>query len=392
MIRRNLQKVLAERAKVAPVVTVTGPRQAGKTTLCRATFAGHAYVSLEPIDVRDAVRDDPRGFLDEYRSGAVIDEVQHVPELLTYLQGDVDEDPTPGRFIVTGSQHFGLLQTVSQSLAGRTTVVHLLPLSLDEVHRFADPPADLWTTLWTGGYPRIHDKKLDPARWLADYVTTYVQRDVRQVLNIGDLVAFTQFVRLCAGRTATMINLSSLGSDAGVSHNTARSWLSVLETGFLCFRAAAWRTNLRKQEIKSPKLHFFDPGLVCSLLGIRTPDQLRLHPLRGQIFESWVASEIYKARAHRGVEPRLYHYRDAKGLEIDVVADVDGTTVAVEAKSGATVPVEALRPLERFMSDAPDVRRLLIAGAEEGRRHGSTRIVGWRKIQDIAWTTVPQVP
>jgi predicted AAA+ superfamily ATPase len=208
---------------------------------------------------------------------------------------------------------------------------------------------------------------------------------VRQVTNIGDLVAFTQFVRLCAGRTATTINLSSLGSDAGVSHNTARSWLSVLETGFLCFRAPAWRTNVRKQETKAPKMHFIDSGLVCNLLGIREPQQLRLHPLRGQIFESWVASEIFKARAHRGGDPRLFHYRDARGLEIDVVVDTGSRRIAVEAKSGATVPVEALRPLERFGPDDPSVSRLVVAGAEEGRRHRTANVLSWRKIQDVDW-------
>ncbi|MPY86340.1 MAG: DUF4143 domain-containing protein [Luteitalea sp.] len=385
MISRILTRVLHERANSYPIVTVTGPRQSGKTTLCRATFGNLAYVSLEPLDARDAVRSDPRGFLDEYRDGAVIDEVQHVPELLTYLQPEVDADPRPGRFIVTGSQHFGLLASVSQSLAGRTAVVHLLPLGLDEVGRFDDPPDGFWETLWMGGYPRIHDRKVPANEWLADYVTTYVERDVRQVLNIGDLVAFTQFVRLCAGRTATEVNFSSLGSDAGVSHNTARGWLSVLETGFLCFRAPAWRSNVRKQQIKAPKLHFFDSGLACSLLGITSPDQLRHHPLRGQLFESWVASEIYKAQAHRAVSPRLFHYRDAKGLEVDVVAETGAGLAAVEAKSGATVASDFLKPLQRFLPDAEDLRRILIVGGEETRRRGGIRVVSWRQIQSVDW-------
>ncbi len=366
-------------------MAVTGPRQSGKTTLARAAFPRLPYVNLEPVDVRDSVRDDPRGFLDEYRSGAVIDEVQHVPDLLTYLQVEVDADPKPGRFVLTGSQHFGLIQSVSQSLAGRAAVLNLLPLSLDEVRRFDDPPDDLWTTVWTGSYPRIHDRNLNPARWLSDYVTTYVQRDVRQVMNIGDLTTFTQFVRLAAARTATTINLSSLGSDAGVSHNTARSWLSVLETSFLYFRAPAYRTNVRKQETKAPRLHFFDSGLVCNLLGIRSADQLRLHPLRGQIFESWVASEVYKAQAHRGTDVRLFHFRDAKGLEVDLVAEVGGRVVAVETKSGATVHPDSLGPLTRFLPDDDNVRRVVIAGVEQGRRHRNVSVVSWRTIQDMDW-------
>lgn len=386
MIERTLASTLRERAKHYPVVTVTGPRQSGKTTLCQATFGDLNYISLEPLDSRDAVRSDPRGFLDEHREGAVIDEVQHVPELLSYLQAEVDADPRPGRFVVTGSQHFGLLESVSQSLAGRTAVVHLLPLSLEEVARFDGAPVDLWETLWTGGYPRIHDRRVPPNEWLADYVTTYVQRDVRQVLNIGDLVAFTQFVRLCAGRTAREINLSALGADAGVSHNTARAWLSVLETEFLCFRAPAWRTNLRKQEIKAPKLHFFDSGLVCNLLGITTPDQLRHHPLRGEVFESWVASEIYKAQAHRGTQPRLFHYRDAKGLEVDIVVETGSGLTAAEAKSGATVAGDFLRPLHRFLPETKALRRLLIYGGEAASNRSGIRIVPWHTVQELDWT------
>lgn len=385
MIRRNLEKVLRTRAADYPVVTVTGPRQSGKTTLCRSVFDHLSYVSLEPLDARDAARSDPRGFLGEHHAGAIIDEIQHVPELLAYLQSEVDHNPVPGRFVLTGSQNLSLVAHVSQSLAGRTAVLNLLPLSLDEVERFGRAANDLWPTLWTGGYPRILDRGIPADVWLSDYVTTYIQRDVRQVLNIGDLVAFTQFVRLCAGRSGTVLNLSSLGADAGVSHNTARSWLSVLETGFICFRAPAWRTNTRKQEIKAPKLHFFDSGLVCNLLGIRTPDQLRHHPLRGQIFESWVASEIHKARANRGLPARIAHYRDAKGLEVDLVCETANGIVAIDAKSGATVVADLMRPLERFMADDDSVDRIIMLGGADGPRRGRVRTCSWRRIQDLNW-------
>ncbi|HEX9712378.1 MAG TPA: ATP-binding protein [Actinomycetota bacterium] len=385
-IRRNLAPTLKELARSYPVVTVTGPRQSGKTTLARMSFRHHAYVSLEPLDTRSYAREDPRGFLAEYKSGAVIDEVQNAPEILSYLQQVVDEDPTPGRWILTGSQHFGLLQSVTQSLAGRTGVLHLLPLSFDEVRRFDDPPTDLLTTLWIGGYPRIHDQRLNAARWLTDYVTTYVQRDVRQILNVGDLEAFTTFVRLSAGRTATELNLSALGSDAGVSHNTARAWLSALEASFIFFRVPPWRRSHRKQLIKAPKIHFFDSGLVCSLLGITQPEQLRHHPLRGQVFESWVASEVHKHRTHRGYPPALSHYRDSKGLEVDLVLEGAQGLSAIEAKSGSTLATDATTPLQRFASAASDpITGFVVHGGEERRRIHGVDALPWSQIQRQDW-------
>jgi hypothetical protein len=368
-------------------VTITGPRQSGKTTLCREVFKRLPYVSLEPIDIRTFAQDDPREFLDEYRRGAIIDEVQHAPELLSYIQEEVDARPRPGRFVLTGSQNLGMLANIGQSLAGRTAVLHLLPLGLDELRRFESAPTDLLPTLWAGAYPRIHDRKIPANRWLADYVTTYVQRDVRQLLNVGDLEAFTTFVRLCAGRTAQEVNLSALGADAGVSHNTARSWLSILEACFLVFRVPPWLRNVRKQIVKSPKLHFFDSGLVCSLLGITNPEQLRHHPLRGPIFESWVAAEVYKARVHRGLDPRLFHYREAKGLEVDLIVDRGADRVAVEAKSGATAPPDAFRALVRFAASMrrPKPQSIVVFGGERSQRRKDGQLVSWRAIQDIDW-------
>ena len=391
MITRNLARPLRQLARIYPVVTVTGPRQSGKTTLCRSVFPRKAYVSLEPMDVRSAVAEDPRGFLQEYRAGVVIDEVQHVPDLLSYLQVEVDERPAPGRFILTGSQHFGLSHAVTQSLAGRTGMLQLLPLSLDELRRFDRAPTDLFTTLWAGAYPRIHDRGIPADRWLADYVTTYVQRDVRQVLNIGDLESVTTFLRLCAWRTAQEVNLSTLGADAGVNHNTARAWLSVLETSFLCVRLPAWHPNVRKQMVKAPKLHFLDSGLVCHLLGIRTPDQLRHHPLRGSIFESWLVAEIYKAQAHRGAVPRLWHYRDAKRLEVDAIVEMTDALALVEAKSGATVGAEAIEPLRRLAAALHahrEHRRLalrLVYGGDDRLRRGDVTIVPWHDVQRAGW-------
>lgn len=391
MIPRNLAGPLRDLAHMYPVVTVTGPRQSGKTTLCRAVFPDKAYVSLEPLDEREFATRDPRGFLRLYAQGAVIDEVHRSPGLLSYLQAEVDERPAQGRFILTGSQHFGLSQAVSQSLAGRTGVLHLLPLSLDEVRQFPAPPTDLFTTLWTGGYPRIFDQRIPPDRWLADYVTTYIQRDVREVVNIGDLQAFTTFLRLCAGRVGQEINWSALGADAGVSHNTAKAWLSVLETSFICFRVPAWHRNFGKRLRKTAKLHFFDSGLVCHLLGIRSHDQLVHHPLRGAIFETWVAAEAYKARVSRGLEPALHHLREDRGAEIDLVLEAADHLLLVEAKSGATVVPDALSTLnqvaERMMRTAETrpIRQRLVFGGDASQERTQVQVVSWSDIQAWPW-------
>lgn len=358
MIPRVLLSELVTAATQMPVIMLTGPRQSGKTTLCRSGFPNKPYVNLEPLDTRELVRADPRGFLAGHPDGAVIDEIQHVPELLSYIQADVDEDPRPGRFVLTGSQNLPASQAVSQTLAGRTAILHLLPFSLEERRQTEGWVNDLWVDVFRGGYPRIHDRGLDPARWYADYVTTYVERDVRQVKEIGDLRAFRTFLMLAAGRTAQEINLSSLGSDVGVSHNTARAWLSVLEASFVAMSIPAWHRNVRKQIVKAPKLHFLDTGLACNVLGIRDPDHLRVHPLRGPLFESWVVSELVKSLVHRGTNrPDIRHYRESRGPEIDIVVEHGGTRHLVECKSGATVHPSFAEPLlELIGSEAGDVR------------------------------------
>jgi predicted AAA+ superfamily ATPase len=383
--------VLSSLAKRYPVLTVTGPRQSGKTTLCRALFGDRAYVNLEPLDTRDAARRDPRGFLAQYRDGVVLDEIQNVPELLSYIQADVDAEHRPGRFILTGSQHFGLSAAISQSLAGRTAVFQLLPPALDELRRFADSPTDLMTTLWKGAYPRIFDQDLDPSRWYADYATTYIQRDVRQIANVTSLESFSTFLRLCAGRSGQELALNTLGADAGVSQPTARAWLSVLETSFLCHRLPVWRRNVRKQTIKTAKLHFLDSGLMCFLLGIRSPEQLATHPLRGAVFETWVVSEIYKARANAGLVPALSHYRETRGAEIDVLVDAGRTVIAVEAKSGATIAsdffhgLDALRAIVARLEPGRLVEQVLVYGGDQSGRTGETRIVPWRDVPLVPW-------
>ncbi len=385
---RNLAPHLLSLAADFPVVALLGPRQAGKTTLCRATFPDKPYLSLEDPDVRQFALADPRAFLREIATGAILDEVHNAPELLSYLQAEVDCDAQPGRFVLTGSQQHGLHQSVAQSLAGRVAIAHLLPLAFDELQPFPNPPTDLWTAVWQGGYPRIHDRSIAADRWLSNYFATYLQRDVRQLLNIGDLQVFTTFVRLCAGRTAQEINLSDIGADAGVTHVTARSWLSVLEASFVCFRLPAWNQSLRKQLIKAPKLHFFDTGLACYLIGIQSPDQLRHHPLRGPLFETWAASEVAKSRLHHGRPADLFHYRDARGHEVDLLVDDGAKLTAVEIKSGATVASDWFANLAHFSGGAVTprpVQQRLVFGGDVGQRRTDTQVLSWSEVASAQW-------
>ena len=392
MIRRDLLPVLLRWADVYPVVTLTGPRQSGKTTLCKGAFPDKPYVSLEPLETRAFAMEDPRGFLGHYPEGAVLDEVQHAPGLLSYIQDLVDRDPTPGRYVLTGSQHFGLSDAVSQSLAGRTVILHLLPPSLAELRRFPSAPKDLFRTLFMGAYPRIHDQGIPSERWLADYVSTYVQRDVRQVLNVGDLMSFTTFLRLCAGSTGQELNLSRLGADAGISQPTAKAWLSVMESSFLCFRLGPWHTNLRKRLVKAPKLHFYDTGLVCYLLGIRNAQQLETHPLRGAIFETWVASEVMKMHLHQGLEASAFHYREVSGSEVDLVIQDPDRTRLVEFKSGRTIDASWLKALLEAKealaagSSGQAFEPILVYGGDQQQVRTGVQIRPWDHIEDLGPT------
>lgn len=396
MIPRTLTETLHHRASQYPVVTVTGPRQSGKTTLVRTAFSGHAYASLEDPELRSYATSDPKGFLRQYPGPVILDEVQRVPDLFSYIQILADEEDVPGRFILSGSQNFLLLRSISQSLAGRTAVLHLLPFSLSELCRRAPLPleslgrelpepgrnagADLMETLFRGFYPRIHDRSLEPEVWLADYVRTYVERDVREVLNVTDLEVFGRFLRLCAGRSGQLLNLTSLATDCGITHATARRWLSILEASFLIALLRPHHRNFGKRLIKAPKLYFLDTGLLCYLLRIRSPEELRFHASRGAIFESFVIAELTKTSVHQGREPDLYFWRDSPGHEVDVLIDQGATLVPVEIKSGETVTSDFFSGLTFFRNlagqqSAPTA--LIYAGDRTFEQQG-VKVYSWQ--------------
>jgi predicted AAA+ superfamily ATPase len=335
------------------VVTITGPRQSGKTTLCRATFHNLAYVNLESLDNREFATEDPRGFLHRYGDGAILDEIQRTPDLVSYLQVHVDERQRNSLFVLTGSQQFRVSETISQSLAGRTALLRLLPFSIAEA-QLLKSDFDVETMIYTGFYPRIYDQDLNPTQALGDYFETYVERDVRQLSEIRNLTSFQQFVRLCAGRVGQLLNLQSLGNDAGVSHTTARQWLSVLEASYVVFVLPPYHVNIGKRLIKSPKLYFYDVGLAAYLLGIENRRQIATHPLKGGLFENLVILEALKYRYHRGKRSNLFFYRDSNGNEVDLIYTLANRLVAVEIKAGETVSRQFFTSLNKLRKLLPE--------------------------------------
>ncbi|OPY04893.1 MAG: hypothetical protein A4E66_02524 [Syntrophus sp. PtaB.Bin001] len=353
MINRTIEPILRDLADSYPVVTITGPRQSGKTTLCRKVFPDMPYVNLESPDQRQFALEDPKGFLSPYSKGVILDEIQRTPELLSYIQVLVDERKHPGQFILTGSQQFEVMSTISQSLAGRTALLKLLPLSIIELQgKYGRMPID--RLLLNGFYPRIYDQGLNPTQALGDYIVTYVERDIRQLAAIKDLSLFERFLKLCAGRVGQVLNLQSLGNDAGVSHTTVRSWLSLLEAGYVIFLLPPWFRNISKRLIRSPKLYFYDVGLACYLLGLQKENHVSRDPLRGNLFENLVVIEALKFRFNKGLQSNLSFYRDTGGHEVDLIIEVGPDIFPLEIKAGETVSADSFRGLKSFARVIPE--------------------------------------
>ena len=331
---------------------------------------------------REFAENDPQGFFTKYAQGAVVDEAQRCPALFSWLQGVVDEARKPAHFVLTGSQQFGLMAGISQSLAGRVAMIELLPFSARELRQADWLARDPDQAMFQGGYPPIHDRRLDPTGWFANYVQTYLERDVRQLIQVRDLAQFQRFLRLCAGRSGQLLNLSALGDEAGISHNTAREWLSVLEASFVIHRLPPYHRNFNKRPVKTPKLYFCDSGLMAWLLGIESAEQIATHPLRGALFETWVVSEFLKQRTNAGKAPNLFFWRDRGGYEINLLLHENGAIRPVEIKSGATFQREALRGLEKWPAIAgPEAGRpMLVFGGDESQARSEVDIVSWRAI------------
>lgn len=379
MFQRMLKTPLSQSLRKYKCVSLIGPRQSGKTTLAKICASDFDYISLENPDSRSRAISDPRLFLKSCKNSAILDEIQYVPELFSYLQEILDDKKDKRQFILTGSNSFQLNEKVSQSLASRTRIFKLLPLTLSELPEQID---DLDKLLTTGFYPRIYDEKLDPFDWFSDYYQTYIQKDINLILNVSDTNQFDRFVRVCAGRASQLTEYSSIASEIGISQPTAVRWASVLESSFITFRLSPHFNNYNKKIIKSSKLFFFDTGLLCQLLRIRTPEILETHPLRGAVFENFVVSEIMKQYLSNAQDPPLYFWRDQHGHEIDLVQDKSTKLACFEIKSGSTFQEDWIKNLTWFKRISNSKNLNLIYGGEDEFSIKDVKVFPWQKINN----------
>jgi predicted AAA+ superfamily ATPase len=381
VIEERLRRLLGK----FPVVSVTGPRQSGKTTLLRHLFPEYRYVSLENPDIHDFATQDPRRFLETYDRFVIFDEAQRVPRLFNYLQGKVDEDQLPGQFILSGSQNYLLMQGISQSLAGRVALFRLFPFSFGELRQAGLLPERYEKAIYQGFYPRIYSQNLSASEFYPNYFETYVQRDVQTLTAVQDQVQFRNFVRLCAGRIGQPLNYSTLAADSGISPVTAKAWMGILETSHLVFLLPPYFRNFNKRIIKSPKLYFFDTGLASWLLGITSADDLVAHFARGPLFENLIISEITKQQFQRGSTSELYFWQESNRREIDLLAERSGKLIIAEIKSGTTINASFFDNLLYFNKYAEEAvaQSYLIYGGKENQKRSAAEVRGWNEVEGI---------
>ena len=382
MIERPIEKKLRQMTTKFPVVTLTGTRQCGKSTLLKQRFNDFKYISLEDLDRRQFAIEDPRGFLMNFGTPLIIDEAQYAPDLFSYIQTQVDERNETGMYILSGSHNFLLMEHISQSLAGRTAVMKMAPLSVGELRQASLLPENLNEWLMTGGYPRIYDKDIAPVDFFPNYVQTYLERDVRLLRNISDMSQFVRFLKLCAGRVAQLLNVASLATECGISVPTANAWLSILETSYTIFLLKPYYKNFNKRLVKSPKLYFCDTGLVASLLGLEETKQMETHYLRGELFENMVVAEFVKRAYAQGREPNLYFWRDSNNDEVDLLSEQGMTLECYEIKSAATMHSDHFASLKTFAKTAQlDADRLhVVYGGEQNIQTSNGDYISWKNL------------
>ncbi len=385
MIERELSKKLIELSKKFPAVVVSGPRQSGKTTLVKDVFPHKPYILLEDPDHRAYAQEDPRGFLAQFPNGAVLDEVQRVPLLFSYLQGILDENDIPGLFILTGSQNYLMMEKVTQSLAGRVAILNLMPFSCDELSSGGITFEIYEEYIYNGFYPRKHDRDIKSVDFYSNYVRTYIERDVRQLKNVQDLGQFHKFLKMCAYRNGQLLNLSSLADDCGITHNTASAWISVLETAYIVFLLRPHYKNFNKRLVKTPKLYFHDAGLVAFLCDIESIDHVSNHANKGQLFETFIINELLKKRYNSGLNSNLYFWRDKSGKEIDIIVEKAGTLYPVEIKSGQTVSTDFFKNIHSWndLSNGNPENSFIVYGGTTQQRRNNIYVLPWNDMNHL---------
>lgn len=388
MIIRVAQNKLSELSTEFPIVAVTGPRQSGKTTLVQSFFPVYKYFNLEELDIREEVRLDPRGFLAKQNAGFIVDEVQNVPDFFSYLQSFADNQKRMGQIILTGSQNFLLLEKISQSLSGRVGILELMPLQLNEYNQFRENKLTINEILYSGLYPAIYDRNIQPYNWYSQYIRTYIERDVRQIKNITNLGVFQRFIKLCAGRIGQLLNTNSLANDLGVNLNTVRSWLDILESSYVIFRLNPHHKNFNKRVVKQKKLYFVDVGLAAHLLGIESPEQVDTHYLKGNLFENLIISEFFKERYNKGKPSNLFFWRDHIGNEVDLLIEQGNTLTPIEIKSSQTLHSSLMDGLKKYtkLSLQNAQSSHLIYGGKRSTTLDRYNAHSWEELKKANWS------